>query len=692
MRHFLKLKISLLKSPFKSKNITASSSSLFSTFFDQVEKTDLNQLAQENNIIDVNNSVYWTKHIHKLCAVDRNPDAALQLVHRLSLHGYHLNALNVNSIVHGLCHANRFSQAHHQVLLYIDSQPNLLDERTCNVIIARLLDGRMPHSTLRVIEGLINANPNFVPSLNNYNRLIHQLGELMKPSEAHQVFLDAKRRGHFINVVSYTSLINGYCKVGEMEVANKLFDEMCECGLKPNTLTHSVLVRGTFRKRDLEKGKLLMERLWKVMEGEKDQDLNNAAFGNVINCLCQEGFFSEVFKIAEDMPQGKNVLEEFAYGQMIESLCRFGRYNGAARIVYMMRKRGFNPGCQSYNSILHRLCQEGDCFRAYQLLEEGISFGYVPSEFTFKILVEVLCHENDLVKAKEVLNIMLKNKMGKDKTRIYNIYLRALCFTNSSTELLNTLVAMLQTQCQPDIITLNTVLNGFCRMGRIEEASKVLKDMMAGSFCAPDAVSFTTLISGFLGVGNIEEALDLFKNVMPVYGFKPNVVTYNVILRGFFNLGQPEKAMEIFHIMVAEGVTADCTTYSAIIKGLCDSKKIDEAKRFWDDIIWPSQVHDAFIYSAILQGLCRADKFSEACDFLYELADCGVTLNNVNYNIVIDAACKLGMKKEAYQILGEMKKNGLTPDSVTWRILNRLHGNANKHYGEEYLADSERVH
>lgn len=145
--------------------------------------------------------------------------------------------------------------------------------------------------------------------------------------------------------------------------------------------------------------------------------------------------------------------------------------------------------------------------RAYQLLEEGIEFGYWPSEYTYIVLIEGLCLEADLFKAKEVFQIMLK-KEGVDRTRIYNIYLRALCLTNNPTELLNVLVFMLQSQCKPDVITLNTIISGFCRMGRIEEALKIMNDMLMGKFNSPDAVTFTTVICGMLNVGRIREALD----------------------------------------------------------------------------------------------------------------------------------------------------------------------------------------
>ncbi|KAF2317470.1 hypothetical protein GH714_022583 [Hevea brasiliensis] len=221
--------------------------------------------------------------------------------------------------------------------------------------------------------------------------------------------------------------------------------------------------------------------------------------------------------------------------------------------------------------------------RAYQLFEEGTEFGYLPSEYTYRALVEALCQEMDLYKARKVLESMLK-KEGGDRTRIYNIYLRALCLLNSATELLNVLVSMLQTECQPDVITLNIVINGFCKMGRIDEALKMLNDMTTGKFCAPDAVTFTTIIGGLLNVGRTHEALNLFHQVMRENGISPGVVTYNAVLRGLFKLQLADEAMRVFRRMLADGVAANSNTYSIIIDGLCSSDQIDEAKKFWDNV------------------------------------------------------------------------------------------------------------
>ena len=128
------------------------------------------------------------------------------------------------------------------------------------------------------------------------------------------------------------------------------------------------------------------------------------------------------------------------------------------------------------------------------------------------------------------------NKKGVDRTRMFNIYLRTLCLINSPTELLNTLVFMLQNQCQPKVITLNAVINGFWKMGRIGEALKVLNDMIIGKFCTLNVVTFTTIILGLLKYGIIQEAFEFLYRVMAERGVRFGVVTYNAVLHGLFKL------------------------------------------------------------------------------------------------------------------------------------------------------------
>ncbi|KAJ0742230.1 putative tetratricopeptide-like helical domain superfamily [Helianthus annuus] len=338
--------------------------------------------------------------------------------------------------------------------------------------------------------------PCFVPSVVNFNRLIHQFCTGLRVRVGHMLLLKMKGMGQWPNVVTYTSLIDGYCGIG---VAGKVFDEMSEWGVKANSLTFSVLIGGVVCNKGSEfESSLLVEKMWEHMD-EEDDVLRG----------CLNPFLT----------LRKRCLSGFAYAQMIDSLCRYGRHHGASRIVYMMTKRGCVPSSVSYNSIIHGLTKNGGYLRAYQLLEQAVEAGYTPSETTYKILIERLClEEYDLVKAKKLLDIML-NKEGVDKARVYNCALSQIK-TDVSTELLNTLVTMLETRCHPDVVTLNTVINGFCKMGKVDDGIKVLNDMVMKkfNFCTPDSVTFTTIISGLLSIGRTKEALDILFKLMPEKG------------------------------------------------------------------------------------------------------------------------------------------------------------------------------
>ncbi|CAN6206456.1 unnamed protein product [Urochloa humidicola] len=595
-------------------------------------------------------------------------------------------------LVDALCASGRAAEAHHRASLFLlHSAASRLYARAADALLRRLLRARAPLLTLRLIQAAA-----LVPSLPNHNRLLALLCRADPPQVpvllAHRLHLRMRVPP---TAASYAALLDGYARVADPRAAQKLLDEMPGRGLAPSSLARSFLVKAFLRARDVDAAMELVDNhLWPTMAGEEQQEVTNAAFANLVQCLCAEGFFHVVFRIAEEMPQRRcHVADEFAYAQMIDSLCRAGQHHGASRIVYIMRKRGLCPSAVSYNCIVHGLStspKPGACLRAHQLVMEGTHFGYCPREVTYKVLVDELCRENELAKAKDVLQLMLQPTIqhGQEEgrhagdetrtTRIYNVFLRALRAVDNPSEQLGVLVSMLQAGCKPDVITMNTVIHGFCKSRRAQEARRILDDMLTGKFCAPDVVTFTTLMSGHLDAGNHAEALNVLHTLMPRHRCSPTVITYNCVLKGLFGLAQVDAAMQVLEEMNANNVTADSVTHTVVIKGLCDAGQLEKAKEFWDNVVWPSGIHDDYVYSAIFRGLCKQRKLEQACDFLYELVDCGVAPSIVSYNILIDAACKQGLKKLAYQLVKEMKRNGLAPDAVTWRILGKLH-----HYEEE---------
>ncbi|ONM26160.1 pentatricopeptide repeat-containing protein At3g18020 [Zea mays] len=598
-------------------------------------------------------------------------------------------------LVDDLCASGRSAEAHRRASLLLLSPASRLHARAADALLIRLLRARTPLLTLRLLQALPAAATAPAPSLPNRNRLLAHLCRAGHVLLAHRFLL---RMGAAPDALSYAALLDGYARAPDARAVQRLLDEMPARGVPPTSLARTFLAKALLRARDVGAAMDVVDTaLWPSAAGgdrlREDQEVTSAAFANLVQCLCAEGFFHVLFRVAEEMPQRRcGVGDDFAYAQMIDSLCQAGQHHGASRIVYIMRKRGICPSAVSYNCIVHGLCtmpKPGACLRAHQLVMEGTSFGYRPREVTYKVLVDELCRENELAKAKDVLELMLQPTVqcGQDsggdageetRTRIYNVFLGALRVVDNPSEQLGVLVSMLQAGCKPDVITMNTVIHGFCKSRRTQEARRIMDDMLSGKFCAPDVVTFTTLISGYLGAGDHAQALDVLRSLMPRRRCSPTVVTYNCVLKGLFGVGQVDTAMQVLEEMSANKVAADPVTHTVVIKGLCDAGLLEKAKEFWDNVVWPSGIHDDYVYSAVFRGLCKQMKLEQACDFLYELVDCGVAPSVVCYNILIDAACKQGSNKLAYQLVKEMKRNGLAPDAITWRILSKLH-----HYDEE---------
>ena len=61
--------------------------------------------------------------------------------------------------------------------------------------------------------------------------------------------------------------------------------------------------------------------------------------------------------------------------------------------------------------------------------------------------------------------------------------------------------------CKPELLTFNTMINGFCKKGDMESANLLFYKMIDEVDCLPDTVTFTILIDGYCRKGEFEKAM-----------------------------------------------------------------------------------------------------------------------------------------------------------------------------------------
>nr|XP_008355165.2 putative pentatricopeptide repeat-containing protein At1g12700, mitochondrial [Malus domestica] len=91
------------------------------------------------------------------------------------------------------------------------------------------------------------------------------------------------------------------------------------------------------------------------------------------------------------------------------------------------------------------------------------------------------------------------------------------------------------------------LINGYCKLRRIDEALMLLEEMSSSSL-VPNIVTYTTLMDGFCKVGRTEDAQKLFAQVQACGQF-PNVQIYAVLLDGLCKNQQFPEAIKLLKDM-----------------------------------------------------------------------------------------------------------------------------------------------
>nr|XP_009787964.1 PREDICTED: pentatricopeptide repeat-containing protein At4g18750, chloroplastic-like [Nicotiana sylvestris] len=275
--------------------------------------------------------------------------------------------------------------------------------------------------------------------------------------------------------------------------------------------------------------------------------------------------------------------------------------------------------------------------------------------------------------------------------------------------------------CQPDIVTFNTIMDAYCRMGRCDEARKIfmlIKD--------PSIISWTTLISGYSRIGEHNHALDIFREMINrgevcpdldclssvlascqligdlrsakeihaqgikvewPFSFyrssgpalltlytkcgriqdarhvfelmdKTDVVAWNSMIHGFAELGMKGLALEYFKNMIPMGIKINGTTLSSVLP-VFDLKY---GKQIHAYILRSSLWDVTPIWNALIYMYSKYGCIGNALSVFSHLAHKDI----VSWNTIIGGLGMHGLGQDALHLLEKMSHYGIRPNALTF--------------------------
>ncbi|KAK1618890.1 hypothetical protein QYE76_024407 [Lolium multiflorum] len=237
------------------------------------------------------------------------------------------------------------------------------------------------------------------------------------------------------------------------------------------------------------------------------------------------------------------------------------------------------------------------------------------------------------------------------------------------------LVRALGARFPPDVVTYNTLADGWCRLKDTSRALDLLRQM-AESGIAPTKTTYNIILKGFFRAGQTQHAWNFFLQ-MKKRGSKddscskPDIVSYTTVIHGLGLAGQLDKARKLFDEMSKEGCCApSVATYNALIQVICKKGNIDDALTVFDDMLQNNLTPNVVTYTVLIRGLCHAARIDQAMKLMERMKSEGCEPVVQTYNVLIRYSFEEGEIDKAMCLFDRMSKGeDCLPNQDTYNII-----------------------
>jgi pentatricopeptide repeat protein len=184
----------------------------------------------------------------------------------------------------------------------------------------------------------------------------------------------------------------------------------------------------------------------------------------------------------------------------------------------------------------------------------------------------------------------------------------------------------------------------------------------------PNVVTYSTMVDGYAKAGRLEEALGLF-NEMKFLAIRLDRVSYNTLLSIYAKLGRFEEALNVCKEMESCGIKKDAVTYNALLGGYGKQGKYDDVRKKFEEMKAENVSPNLLTYSTLIDVFSKGGLYKEAMEVFGEFKHAGLKADVVLYSALIDALCKNGLVESAVSLLDEMTKEGIRPNVVTYNSI-----------------------
>ncbi|KAL5823767.1 hypothetical protein ACOSQ4_021667 [Xanthoceras sorbifolium] len=634
-------------------------------------------------------------------------------------HGLFPSSFTFCSLIYRFCSKGCMSRA--VEVLKLMSGENVkypFDNFVCSCVVSGFCRIGEPQLAIEFFENAVNLGA-LRPNVVTYSALVTALCMLGRVNDVESLLVRMENEGLAVDVVFYSSWICGYFREGSLLEAFRKHRKMVDEGIKLDTISFTILVDGFSKEGHVEKAVGILNKM--VRNGFRP---NLITYTAIILGFCKQGKLEQAFAVFKKVEDLGIVADEFVYATLIDGVCRKGDLGQAFRLLEDMESKGIKPSVVTYNTVINGLCKVRRTSEA-----DEFSKGILGDVLTYSTLLHGYIAE-DNVKGIMGTRERLEESGIRMDVIMCNILMKAQFMVGAPEYARALFQEMPKMDLIANSVTYCTMIDGYCKVGRVEEALEIFDEFRRTSISSVEC--YHCIINGLCKEGMVDVATEVFMELnekgagldLGIYKILINAtfaeegvvgvldlvhrieslgqevyeILCNYIICYLCKRGYSEAASDVYVLIRRSGSVVSSNSYCSILKGLtADAKKwlvgpllsiFVKEYGLVEPLVRKTVIHYLCVKDVakalrfikklkeicspvtfpviVLKELIKEGRVLDAYKLVKEAEDSLPFMDVVDYTVMVDGLCKEGYLDKALDICAFARKKGIALNIVTF--------------------------
>ncbi|KAM0059070.1 putative tetratricopeptide-like helical domain superfamily [Helianthus debilis subsp. tardiflorus] len=473
---------------------------------------------------------------------------------------------------------------------------------------------------------------------------------------------------YYKDVVSWTSMISGFIRVGKPLFSLDLFKEMMGIGVEPNGFTLSSVIKACAEIRDVNLGRGFHGIVFK-----HGFDTNHVIASSLIDMYGRSYVSYDARKLFDELL----VPDPICWTSVISAFTKNDRFEEALVIfVSMLRKHRMCPDGFTFGTVLTACGNLGRLNQGKEVHSKVITSGIHDNVVVDSSLVDMYGKCGSMYESQTVFD-----RMTSPNSVSRCALLAGYCQKGD----FNTVVELFRAMNEVDLYSFGTIIRACAGLTAVRHGKEVHCQYVRKHECQCIVIE-SALVDLYSKCGCVDFAYRVFKRMRT-----RNMITWNSIVSGFAQNGQGADAIHMFNDMINEGVKPDSISFIGVLFACSHAGLVDEGREYFT-LMKNKYGIEAKIehYSCMVDLLGRAGRLEEAECLIMEssfkddrslwatlLGACATSTNfvaaervgkkmmdldpsyHLSYVLLANVYRAIGRWNESVKIIGLMKDRGI---------------------------------